>query len=364
MTQVSPWRLSTAALAVVLAAAGCAGTTAVEGPEAADVTVGGDDGDLTTVRVSEVVHSILYTPMYAAVELGYFADEGLELDITTAWSGTGVVAAVIGNQAEVGLSGPEMAVYVANNPEGDANLVTFAQLTNTDGLFLNSYEPREDFEFEDLVGTTIIGTAPGSTPQLVLEYVLAQNGIEIGTDVEVLTNMDATAAAGAFSQGAADFALLSAPSSEDFHAGGHPIVVSMGEEVGPLPYTGFLSNESWLEDNQDIAQAFTNAIYRGMVWTEQATPEEIAEVIHPAFPETDQDTVAAAIDRYKNLSVPIWAATPHPSEEDMETMLDIQEFAGLVAPDERPPFDELFVSHIADAAVEEFEAGEGASDGD
>jgi NitT/TauT family transport system substrate-binding protein len=323
--------------------AGCGASASAETSESSN--------GLKTIRVSEIVHSILYTPMYAADALGYFADEGLKVNITTANGGDAVSASLIGGQAEIGLVGPEMAVYVHNNPEGDAKLVTFSQLTNTDGLFLNSFDARDNFKWEDVIGKTIIGSTPGSTPQLVLEYVLDQNGIDIENDVKVITNLDPPARAGAFSQGIAEFGVMSSPSSEDFDMAGHPIVASMGEEVGALPYTVFLSENSWLKDNEGSAQAFSDAVYRAMLWTKNATAAEIAETIKPYFAETDTGTVTAAIERYKNMSVPIWAPTPVPNEKDMETFLDIQVFGGLVAEDARPAFDDIFVTHIAENSV-------------
>ena len=100
-------------------------------------------GELTTVRLNEVTHSVFYAPLYAAMNLGYFEAEGLQIELTNGGGADKVMTAVLSGQSDIGLAGPESCIYVLR--EGRENhAVVFAQLTKRDGSFLVG---REDGDF-------------------------------------------------------------------------------------------------------------------------------------------------------------------------------------------------------------------------
>ena len=83
---------------------------------------------LTKVKVAEVTHSVFYAPQYIAIELGYFKDEGLEIELINAGGADKVMAGLLSNDIDVGFSGPEATIYVYNN--GQENyMINFCQLT-------------------------------------------------------------------------------------------------------------------------------------------------------------------------------------------------------------------------------------------
>ena len=71
----------------------------------------GGDG-LTRVRVNEVTHSVFYAPMYIADALGYFEEEGIEIELTNGGGADAVMAAVLSDSCDIGFCGPEAALYV------------------------------------------------------------------------------------------------------------------------------------------------------------------------------------------------------------------------------------------------------------
>ena len=146
----------------------------------------GESGELTKVRLNEVTHSVFYAPLYVAMDLGYFEEEGLELEVTTGQGADKVMTALLSGQADIAFMGPEATIYVYNEGQEDY-AVSFAQLTQCDGSFLVAREPDPDFTWDKVRGATIIGGRPGGMPLMTLEYVLKKNGIIPGEDVEVLT---------------------------------------------------------------------------------------------------------------------------------------------------------------------------------
>lgn len=117
------------------------------------------EAELTTVRLNEVTHSVFYAPQYVAMELGFFADEGLAIELTNGGGADKVMTAVVSGQSDIGLAGPESCIYIYNQGKDD-HPVVFGQLTACDGAFLMG---REDvsFNWEDLRGKTIIGGRKG-----------------------------------------------------------------------------------------------------------------------------------------------------------------------------------------------------------
>lgn len=301
------------------------------------------------VRLNEVTRSVFYAPLYAAINLGYFAEEGLELELTTGQGADKVMTALLTGQADMGLMGPEATIYVYNQGQDDF-VVNFAQLTKRDGSFLIAREPMPDFTWDMVRGANIIGGRRGGMPLMTLEYVLKKNGVVPGEDVEVLTHIQFALMAGAFTGGEGDFVTLFEPvaTSVEMEGVGY-VVASVGEDSGEIPYTVFSARKSFMQANQEVIQKFTNAIYRGQLWVQANSPAEIARVISPSFPDADEAVLAKVIERYKKIDA--WAATPVFTEEAFTRLQDIMETAGEL--NKRAPYQELVTNKFADKAVEQ-----------
>ena len=145
----------------------------------------GQKEELKTIRLNEVTHSVFYAPFYAALKLGFFEEEGLDVELTNGGGADKVMTAVLAGQADIGLAGPESCIYVFNEGREDYPVV-FAQLTKRDGSFLVG-RTDEEFSWENLRGATIIGGRKGGVPEMTLEYVMRQNGVVPGEDAVVDT---------------------------------------------------------------------------------------------------------------------------------------------------------------------------------
>jgi NitT/TauT family transport system substrate-binding protein len=307
----------------------------------------GKKQELTKIRLIEVTHSVFYAPLYAAINLGYFEDEGINLELTTGQGADKVMTALLSGQADIGFMGPEASIYVFNQGQDDY-VVNFAQLTKRDGSFLMAREPDPNFTWDKVRGKTIIGGRKGGVPLMTLEYVLKNHGIYPGVDVEVLTHIQFALMAGAFTGGEGDYVTLFEPVAIalEMEGVGH-VVASVGEDSGEIPYTVFSARRSFMEKNADLIQKFTDAIYRGQVWVDTHTPEEIAAVIRSSFPDTDEKMLAGVAKRYKEIDA--WAKTPYFSEESFERLQNVMEMAGEL--DKRAPYENLVNNRFAEHAV-------------
>lgn len=306
----------------------------------------GKNEKMTQVRLNEVTHSVFYAPMYAALNLGFFAEEGLTIELTNGGGADKVMTAVLAGQADIGLAGPEACIYVFNEGREDYPVI-FAQLTKRDGSFLVG-RTDEDFAWENLKGKTIIGGRKGGVPEMTLEYVMRQNGVVPNQDAVVDTSIQFNMMAGAFTGGNGDYVTLFEPTATEVELEGKGyILTSIGQESGEIPYTAFFAAQSYIKNNPDVVQSFTNAVARGQKWVQEHTAQEIAEAIADQFPDTNIDVLTKVAQRYKDIDA--WNETPVMKQESLERLEDVMETAGEL--DERVDFTKLADNSFAEKAV-------------
>ncbi|AFM02178.1 MULTISPECIES: ABC transporter substrate-binding protein [Desulfitobacterium] len=308
---------------------------------------GGKQERLTKIRVSEVTHSIFYAPQYVALSQGFFEEEGLEIELTNGGGADKVMTAVLTGQVEIGFAGPEATIYVYNEGKED-NAIVFAQLTNGDGTFLIGREPEPDFKWSNLKGKTIIGGRKGGMPEIILQYVLRNNGLNPGKDVFIDTTMQFNAMPGAFLGGQGDYVILFEPTGSMMEKEGKAyIVASLGKESGEVPYTAYFAKKSYIEENAGIVQKFTNAVYKGQRWVESHSPEEIAQAIKPHFPDTDQEILTTVVKRYKDQDS--WKKDPVLKERDLDILQKALQDAGELS--KTAPYEKIITPAFGETAV-------------
>ena len=306
-----------------------------------------DEAKLAKVTLNEVAHSIFYAPQYVAIEEGYFKDEGLDMTLITGFGADKTMTAVISGEADIGFMGAEASIYAYQEGATDP-VVNFAQLTQRAGNFLVAREEMPDFKWEDLKGRKVLGGRKGGMPEMVFEYILKQNGLNPQKDLSIDQSIDFGATAAAFTgDNSADFTVEFEPSATALEKqGAGYVVASLGVDSGYVPYTSYSVKTSYMEKNPDIMQKFTNALQKGMDYVQKHTPEEIARVIEPQFPETDLDTITAIVKRYYDQDT--WKENLVFGQEGFELLQDILEDAGELK--ERTPYEELVNTEFAQNA--------------
>jgi NitT/TauT family transport system substrate-binding protein len=281
---------------------------------------------LEKVRLAEVTRSIFYAPEYVALAKGFFEEEGLDVELTTTFGGDKTMTALLSGGTDIALVGSETSIYVyaqgANDP-----VINFAQLTQTDGTFLVSREKIDNFSWDLLKGSTFLGQRTGGMPQMVGEFVLKMHGIDPHQDLNLIQNIDFANIATAFGSGTGDFVQLFEPQASIFEKEGKGhIVASFGTESGHVPYTTFMTKESYMKENKEIVEKFTRAIYKAQQWVATHSSEEIAEAIQSFFPDTDMEIMVMVVDRYKEQGS--FATDPILDEEEWNNLQDIMKEAG------------------------------------
>ena len=303
---------------------------------------------LTPVTLNEVAHSVFYAPQYAAIELGCFEEEGIDLKLVNGGGADKVMTALISGDADIGFMGSEAGIYVYQEGSEDY-AVNFAQLTQRAGNFLVSRSPEPDFQWTDLKGKSVLGGRAGGMPEMVFEYILKKNGLDPQMDLSIDQSISFGLTAAAFPGSGADYTVEFEPFATALEQQGQGYVVaSLGVDSGYVPYTAYSARRTYMEEHPEIIQGFVNAIQKGLEYVNSHSAQEIAEVIHPQFQETDTATLAVIIDRYKEQDT--WKEDTIFTEESFDLLQNILEEAGELK--DRVPYEDLVTTEFAEKAAD------------
>jgi NitT/TauT family transport system substrate-binding protein len=301
------------------------------------------------VKLNEVLRSLFYTPQYVAIRIDAFEQEGLKLvGPKTTWGSQATLTEIVSGNSNVALLGPEAAA-LTQEASPDRRLVNFAQLTNGDGSFILSKTPMPNFTMADLKGKTIVTSGKGSTPALVLVHLAKKAGLDPNSDVTIRNIPQSANIIPSYLEPNTNFAQAFEPMivrAVEEKRGYR--VASVGALLGPVPYTAFMASASYIEKNPAIVQAFTNAIYKGLIWTETHSAQEIAALIAPDFKEISVPTIEAVIAEYKK--VKIWASDPLLRPDGMDQMIGLMVEGGILK--QKVPYDQIVNPTFAQKAIQ------------
>jgi NitT/TauT family transport system substrate-binding protein len=232
---------------------------------------------------------LYYLPLTVAEQKGYFKDEGLEVEIVDFAGGARALQAVVGGSADVvsgafehninmQAKGQPMRAFVL---QGRAPQIVLAVSTKT----MPNYK-----SVADLKGKKIGVTAPGSSTNIMANYVLAKNGLK-PADVSFVGVGASQGAVAAMRAGQIDAISNLDPVMTILARGNDIKIISDTRDVaeadqvfgGPMPAATLYAPVAFIEKNPNTVQALTNAIVRANKWIQQAGPSDIVKVVPEGY---------------------------------------------------------------------------------
>ena len=291
---------------------------------------------LKKIKVAEVTHSIFYAPQYLADSLGYFKDEGLDVEFILTPGADKVTSSVLSGDADIGFCGSEATIYVYKNGEKDY-LVNFAGLTKRDGSFLVSRKNIKNFKVTDLIGKHIIAGRKAGMPAMTLEYALNKNGLKT-SDLNFDTSYDFSATTGAFIGGNGDFVALFEPTASSVVKQGYGyIVASVGELGGVVPYTAYNAKKSYIDKHLKELKGFTKAINKALNYVHNNNAHDVALKINSYFPDSSINDLEKMVQNYMDIDA--WFDTTEITKKDFNHIQEIVKNAGEL--DKEAPYNKL-----------------------
>ncbi len=120
------------------------------------------------------------------------------------------------------------------------------------------------------------------------------------------------------------------------------VVASLGELGGVVPYTAYNARKSFIEENPEIIQGFSNAINKALKYTLENDADVIVKDLIDYFPDTSLDDLTKIVERYKENDS--WFETTEIKEEDYNHIMEIMESSNAL--DKKAPYDKLVTTEF------------------
>jgi NitT/TauT family transport system substrate-binding protein len=274
------------------------------------------------IVLQESLRGLFYAPYYAALTLGAYDKEGVEVRFVSAASPGAAPSALYDGTADVSWGGP-MRVNQLYQERADCDLVCLGEAVTRDPFLLIGREPRPNFTFGDLMSARVATVSEVPTPWLCLQEDLRRARL----DPDKLNRIAGRGMAdnmAALRRGDIDVVQLFQPLAEELLAGGAGHLWYAQADRGPCSYTTFYARRSILAAKSEEMAGLVRGLYRAQKWLHGASIETLAETVQPYFPAVSQTLLCAALARYRALG--IWSPSPILPRDGYERLT-----AGLVS---------------------------------
>ena len=295
----------------------------------------------------EPFRSPFYTPAVVAVHGGHFAKAGFDVRLVTAEPGNMTVDALIKGRADFAVSGIMRSLGLVDR--GGPPIVHFGAVNDRNGFFLVSRERRPRFAWSDLVGRTVISFGGAPTPYHCMLSVLRREGVD-PAHVTFVRDLGVPESIAAFTSGTADFFECGPPVVDRLVAeGAGSLVASMGVATGPVPFSSLMATQQRLRTDRADLVRLARAFHAAQRWLAQASADEVARVIAPAFPDIELPLLARIVARYRAQGT--WPDDLRLDRPGYERLQEILLAGGFIK--KRHAYELLIDTEIATEAIED-----------
>ncbi len=263
------------------------------------------------VKLAENFRAVFYAPFYATQALGFYAQEGVEVELIDSPAPAAATSDLLNGAIDVSWGGP-MRVMKAREGDPEAPLVCFCEVAARDPFFLVGRGDRPAFRLTDLARLRLATVSEVPTPWLCLQHDLRQNGIDPGR-LERVTDRTMPHNLKSLLSGELDVAQMFEPYASMALKSGVASILYAASARGPTSYTTFLATRDGIERNRAAFAAMVRAIRRMQSWVGEHGAGELSAVVAPFYPDVASDLLISSLRRYHELGV--WARSPEVSRE-------------------------------------------------
>ncbi|HEU6444385.1 MAG TPA: ABC transporter substrate-binding protein [Gaiellaceae bacterium] len=345
------WSVAVLAAAAMFAVAGCGGDD--DGGDG-----GSASGDLDKVTLqSKWVVQAQFAGYYAALDQGYYEDEGLDVDIRPGGPDIVPEQVVLGGQAEFGINWLDSTL--ATRDKGQ-NIVNIAQVFTRSGMTEITWKDSGLDQITDLKGKKVGVWLGGNEHKLFA--ALNKNGIDPQKDAEIVAQpfdmelflgRDIDAAAAMTYNELAQVLETKNPDTGQLYTLDELNVMKMSDLGTGALEDGVFVTEDWIadEDNQDIAKRFLKASFRGWVYCRD-NPDECVNIVLENGPTLGEGHQRWQMNEINKLIWPAPAGIGVMEPESWEITKEIALSGKVIS---KPASDDAYRTDIAEEAVQELE---------
>ena len=342
--------LMTALLAGCGAKSENANTTAVQAAASVETTKEQEKPEeLKKVVVAEF-RGVTWVPMYLAYQLGYFEEEGLDIELLRIDNGPNCFKSMHTGDAQFCILSQEVSLKAQEQNQRSTVIATML-----DTRYYSFAAAPEIEKVEDLKGKTVYASNPGSAPYTFCVAVMEEAGLEIGKDVTLVT-LDKGAVVAALQKGEIQASFINADNYKeaDNVDGLHYLVDTRRPEDAAkylksdsFPAEVILCTEKYRNENPEVVQAFVNATCKGLDWLQKHSSTEAADEVTELFSGMEKDILAEKIEIMRGA----FSKNGYISEGGQAAVVDFAKRSGIINGDlsYADVVDMSFVDHAIEA---------------
>jgi NitT/TauT family transport system substrate-binding protein len=291
------------------------------------------------VTLSQAFQSMLYLPLYVAIDEGFFTQQGVDLTKETAGAPTVALSAVISGSAQFSIHGPEWTAIAASK---GAPVDIIANVVNGAAVWIAT---APDFKFDsikDIKGQKVVtGLMPTTSTSLFIK-LLKENGLDAKTDVDMI-QVAIGSEPGPFVAKQADVAVMYEPGLDQAVAKGMKVVLGFPKSYGAYAFSAVTARN---DVDPDTAQRVVNAMEMAMRFMGKNEAKTV-EIAKKEFPTLDPVVVEAAVKRMLNDGVypPSVDITPEALKVSMATQIALGNLAA------QPDYNAFVVKKFIEPAL-------------
>ncbi|HEY8069537.1 MAG TPA: ABC transporter substrate-binding protein [Burkholderiales bacterium] len=229
--------------------------------------------------------ALYYLPLTITERLGYFKDEGLNVRISDFAGGTRSLEAVVGGSADV-VSGSYEHTINMQSKKIFFQAFVLAGASPQISVAISSKLAGKYRSPADLKGLKVGVSAPGSSTNMVVNYLIAKGGLK-PSDISIIGIGAGANVISAIDQGRVDVISQTDPAVTILEKDGKVKVIAEtrtpeGTERlfgGPMPAASLYAPIEFIRKNPNTVQALTNATVRALIWMQQASPQQILDTV-------------------------------------------------------------------------------------
>jgi len=299
------------------------------------------------IVLQETLRGVFYAPFYAALSLGAYREEGVEVSFTSASRPSDSASRLADGTVDVTWGGP-MRVMLTYDQDPKCDLVCFCEVVTRDPFFLVGRTPNPDFKLADLMRKRVATVSEVPTPWLCLQEDMRRAGLDPAT-LDRVTGQSMPDNVHALRRGEVDAIQLFQPFVEELVASGAGHIWYAAADRGPTSYTTFYARRAVLANRREDCLRLARGVYRTLKWVHAGDGTRLAAAVAAYFPDVPQPRLASALDRYKALGV--WGRNPRLPRAGYERLR-----AGLVSGGfvkSGTPYETAVDNTLAEAVIRE-----------
>jgi NitT/TauT family transport system substrate-binding protein len=279
------------------------------------------------MKLAENFRAVFYAPFYATSTLGFFAREGIDVELMESANPGGAVSAVLDGSIDVTWGGP-MRVIQARERDPRSPLVCLCEVVARDPFFLVGQAPAAPFKLTDLPWLRFAAVSEVPTPWMCLQHDLREQGIDPAR-LDRMPDRPMAENVAALQRGELDVVQVFEPYVTMAVREGIGEILYAASMRGPTVYTTFIATRDGLARNRAGFAAMTRAIGHMQDWLAEHEAAELAEAVAPFYPDIAGDVLARALARYREAG--LWARTPAVSRQGFARLADSLLSGGFIA---------------------------------